>query len=175
MRKSVLFFVKMVLVLSLVVAVGCGKDEGDDKSKNPENNAEKPVSDPEGTITIKVRNESNGCTGVYPDGCVNDYFYISTSNNFYGRSYYTFANIGKVSGLGNVTKIPNSGYAREVAVEPGCGYVAKCEWGSYYWNGISVPAKTTYVRIYVVGWTTAAGSSGGIIGAEIKYQSPFAP
>ena len=124
----------------------------------------KSMPDPTGTITIKVRNWSNGGTSVYPEGCEGT-FYITSANNFRANwGNWTFARVGKVAGLGNVTGIPSSGYATEVSVEPGCGYVAKIDRG----NG-----NVTYVRIYVVSWTEA--STGGIIGAEIKYQSPFNP
>jgi len=86
-----------------------------------------------------------------------------------------FAKVGKVAGLGSITEIPNSGYARQVAVEPGCGYVAKFHrvymaYDSY--GKYEQFDSYCYARIYVVDWTKAV-DSGGIIGAEIKYQSPF--
>ena len=140
--------------------IGCSKD---DSADDPNLNI--PVKDPEGTVPIQVFNESYGYgyTGVYPDGC-DGYFFISYSNNFYGGTgTWSFARIGEVSGLGNITTIPNSGFAREVSVEPGYGYVAKNEKNS----------DITYVRIYVEDWIIS--TSGGIMGAEIKYQSPFEP
>ena len=163
MRKSVLFFVKTLLVLGLVFATGCSKDEDNGGGGNNGGGNGGTVSDPAGTITVKVRNSDNGNTMVTPESCIG-YFGISLSNNFYGiYANWSFARVGNVSGLGNITEIPNSGFAGQIAVEPGCGYVAKNESGG----------KVTYVRIYVVGWTEA--NTGGIIGAEIKYQSPFEP
>ncbi|MCL2098148.1 MAG: DUF5036 family protein [Bacteroidales bacterium] len=106
-----------------------------------------------------MRNSANGGTRVTPSGTGN-YFYIDGANNFYG-DYHKFVTIGPMKGLGNVTQIPSSGWASEVAVQPGYGYVARCE--SY----------GAYVRIYVVKYVEAVG--GGIIGADVKYQSPFVP
>jgi len=83
------------------------------------------------------------------------------------NSNWLYASVGQVGGLGNVTKIPDSGWTTTLAVTPGNGYVAAC-WG----RNNSDEAMITFARIYVDNWTTAAGSSG-IIGVEIKYQYPF--
>ena len=160
---------KTILVLGLVFATGCGKDEDESKNNgnNLGNNSEKIVSDPEGTITIAVRNyDGKTWTSVRPDGCDNDAIGIGMDNNFFGysRDYWDFATFGKVSGLGNVNKIPTSGWANAVAVTLGTGYVARYQGGN----------KTTYVRIYVIDYILSA-TSGGVIGANIKYQSPFEP
>ena len=129
-------------------------------------NATTPVADPEGTITLLVRNYSNGSTQI---PVYNYSFGIDNGNNFYSmNNVFLFASVGAVSGLGNVTKIPDSGWTTTLAVTPGNGYVAAC-WDRYPNNSVS---RITFARIYVDSWTTAAGS-GGIIGAEIKYQYPF--
>ena len=95
-------------------------------------------------------------------------FCMNENNNFYGdcdmftsRTLCTIANVGKVNGLGSITKIPNSGYAVQASVEVGHGYVIKASDG-------------TYARLYVVDWITYSGS-GGIAGAKVKYQYPFEP
>lgn len=60
-------------------------------------------------------------------------------------------------GLGNVSNIPTSGWAEQMSVIAGHGYVA-------YGNN-------QFYRIYVV--SDIAGTSGGVIGSDIKYQKPF--
>ena len=67
---------------------------------------------------------------------------------------------GKVRGLGNVASIPTSGWADRVAVVPGNGYVAHNYWSD------------EFVRIWVSDYISGA-TTGGVIGAEVKYQKPF--
>lgn len=117
------------------------------------------VADPAGTITLSMRNASNGQTEL---GSI----FIDEDDNFNGTywqdydygSYPMFASVGKVNGLGNVTGIPTQGWANKIAVVPGEGVVAF--------------ADGTFYRIYVKDYVLAAGT-GGIIGADIKYQAPF--
>ncbi|MDR1562033.1 MAG: DUF5036 family protein [Dysgonamonadaceae bacterium] len=158
-RRNLLYFflIGCLVATSMCIIAGCDKDDPDDP-----NNA---MPDPKGTILISVRNCNNGCTYIYPDGVNGSYFYIGSDDNFfsYHSSIWKFATIGKMRGLGNVTKIPTSGWATKVAVVPGYGYVGR---HSDY-------NDTTYVRIYVVDYLE--GTSGGVIGANVKYQSPFEP
>lgn len=81
-----------------------------------------------------------------------------------GSSYYSFVSLGKMKGLGNVTAIPQDGWNRSVAVNPGDGYVVRCK--RYY-----DAEQYTYARLYVV--SEIAGTSGGVIGYTIKCQAPF--
>ena len=95
---------------------------------------------------LAMRNTDNGNT--YLDN-------IRIKNeNFIGAS---FVSLGAVRGLGNVSTIPTSGWADQVAVEPGYGYVAY--------------SNNQFYRIYVV--DNIVSTSGGVIGADIKYQKPF--
>ncbi len=150
-------------VLSLVLGA-CGDDE-----PNPDNpdvvNPTTPTADPIGTINLAMHNKVNGETMLDGIG-------IGEDNNFYGKneSYYrtTFCDIGEVAGLGNITTIPVIGWASKVQVVPGHGYVAVREERDYYGN-YSVEA---IYRIFVLDWIGSA--EGGIIGANIKYQTPFA-
>lgn len=107
------------------------------------------VPDPEGTIELKMRNWDNGRTYL------GDFLFITSANNFKGGK---IAALGSVRGLGNVARIPSSGWADEVAVTPGNGYV--------------VYGNNKFYRIYVEEFTLAAETEG-IIGAAIKYQTPF--
>ena len=153
------------LLVLVVMVTACGKDNPNNPN-NPDNpnNPYNPVSDPEGTILVAMRNENNGRTYVNPDGTGGS-FYIDGADNFAG-SYWQFATIGKVSGLGAVTHIPPSGFAGKVAVIEGSGYVGR--FHDPYYN------DTVYVRLYVNSYMLAAGTNG-IIGAYVKYQSPFVP
>lgn len=108
------------------------------------------VPDPEGTIELKMRNTANGWTWLM------DAWQIGKDNNFYGRGRI-IVNVGKVKGVGNITRIPISGWAEEMAVVPGNGYILTIN-GDYY-------------RVYVVSYIK--NTSGGIMGATIRYQGPF--
>ena len=94
----------------------------------------------------------------------------SLRSHRYWVTYYphqvSICNLEKMSGLGNITKIPSSGFSAPaktnsaIACEVGYGYVIKF-------------SDIHYVRIYVA--ESIVSTSGGIIGAKVKYQSPFVP
>lgn len=138
----------MILVAMLTVGfTSCG---GDDENENPNNgqpvNPGTTVNDPEGTISLSMRNADNGKTYL-------DNIYIS-NENFRG-AYFT--SVGAVKGLGNVSTIPTTGWAEQMSVIAGNGYVAY--------------SNNQFYRIYVV--SDIVATTGGIIGADIKYQKPF--
>ena len=138
------FFVSFVIIFSLCSIISC--DNGELHVSNDDNeNTNQGIDDPEGTITLSMRNGK----GTYLDA-----IYIDSDDNFTGAM---FASLGKVNGLGSVTHIPVTGWASKVAVTPGYGYVAYSE-GIYY-------------RIYVTDYTLNALNE--IIGANVKYQKPF--
>lgn len=147
----------MWLMAMLVVSaafVACSKD-GDGDPDDPGSK----VPDPEGTMVLNMRNENNGGTYLRIENWPE--IWINHSDNF--ESYadrIEFVSLGKMKGLGNVTKIPETGWQSSVAVKPAYGYVAK--WGN------------RYCRLYVVQELLAAGTNG-VIGAEVKYQYPFEP
>lgn len=147
-----------LLCAVLLGMVSCDKD--DDGATG--GNGGKAVPDPEGTVTVQMRNSNNGQTYVYPDGLVTD-FYIDKTDNLACR-YGEVICIGKVAGLGNIRERPETGWADEAALLPGYGYILRT---SYNQDGY------VYCRVYVVGYLTSTG--GGIIGATVKYQSPFIP
>jgi hypothetical protein len=136
----------MVAMLSIGFT-SCG---GDDENENPNNgqpvNPGTTVNDPEGTISLSMRNADNGKTYL-------DNIYISNENF---RGAY-FASVGVVKGLGNVSTIPTTGWAEQMSVIAGNGYVAY--------------SNNQFYRIYVV--SDIVATTGGIIGADIKYQKPF--
>lgn len=106
-------------------------------------------------IEVNLRNANNGGGHVVVLG--NVWLTISGSNNFVVDDGATIASVGHVSGLSRVTNIPNSGWSNQVHVKEGNGYVIRNE------------AEDHYARVYVADITIGA-SSGGIIGATIRYE-----
>lgn len=143
----------MIMVAMLSVSmVSCGGDDGNDNPNNGQPvNPGTDVADPTGTISLSMRNANNGTT--YIDNVI----YINKSDNFDSYNGVYFASVGQVKGLGNVSTIPSAGWASQVAVKPNNGYVA-------FYNGI-------FYRLYVEDFIE--GTSGGVIGADVKYQKPF--
>lgn len=90
--------------------------------------------------------------------------YITSDDNFeYNFGYSAnIASVGSVRKLGAIKSIPESGWAKKIAVHPGYGYVLKSNDGRY-------------ARLYVSSWTYAAGTSGAIIGAMVEYQENWEP
>lgn len=102
---------------------------------------DKEVPDPHGTITLNVSSASNDLGFIVKDG------------NFVS-SVGLITNLGIMKGLGNVSHIPKTTWARSISVLSGNGYVA--------WNSID----NTYIRFYV----TSIEQQNN---AQIKYQKPF--
>lgn len=152
-KKNYLQLLAIVMVTMLSVCfVSCEKDDS--------------VEDPEGTISIGLRNENNGYTFLYLFGSSNDEYYIciNEADNFECWDYYLeLVDVGKVKGLGAINSIPASGWTDEVKVQPGHGYIARAKSGKY---------RDQCARIYVERYMT---SDDYIIGANIKYQAPWNP
>ena len=152
MRKEV---VAMAICLAVVAMVsGCIKPNDD--PNNPGNF----FPDPEGTITvnitagidIKVDYVVNGKAYVF--GGIN---WVRPDNiNIYGDYYavdISICNIGKMNGLGNITKIPSSGFSQPIsytsnttACEVGHCYVVKMHIKRD--NSWGLPEKIIYVRLF---------------------------
>lgn len=149
-RKSNLMIL-LTMIMVAVLSIGFTSCGDDDESKNPDSgqpiNPSTPVSDPIGTVSLSMRNASNGNTKL-------GNIYINSGDNFAGANY---TSLGIVNGLGNVSVIPSTGWASQIAVKPGHGYIA-------YTGG-------SFTRIYVEDYVIS--TSGGVIGADIKYQEPF--
>lgn len=144
MKRLLLYLLTIASIVA--IAVCCEKSDNGDPDR-PDPNT--PVPDPDGTITLSMRNANSGKTYLG-----NTYIYIDKADNFTNGYFVSF---GKVNGLGNVIRIPESGWSDTIAVIPGEGYVA-------YSGG-------TFYRIYVTNYTTNIANE--IIGADIKYQAPF--
>lgn len=137
-------------VLSLT---GCGDDEpaAPEQNSGTEISPDANVPDPTGTIELAMRDEDNGKTWL---GSI----YIE-NENFCSYGDVKFAGLGAVRGLGNVVNIPIVGWTTKVKVTPGNGYVAYDAYSDKYYR--------IFVTDYIV------NTSGGIIGADVKYQEPF--
>lgn len=126
-------------------------------------NPDKNLPDPTGTVTLNIMigDDENKRVDINGFGTIQ----INSAYNFVGYDYnYSFVSLGKLKGLGNVTAIPQDGWNRSVAVNPGDGYVVRCK--RYYSDELYI-----YARLYVV--SEIAGTSGGVIGYTIKCQAPF--
>lgn len=149
----------------------CGKDdpESPDSPDTPDTpeviDPDKPVPDPAATVTLNIVNDDE--TVSLGEGIS---IAMDNGNNFRAYSYGNsceIVNVGKVAGLGNITEIPASGWKSKAAVVPGEGYVLRrSSYDSY--TGITEQA---FARVYVVGYMES--TTGGIMGAQIKYQCPF--
>mgnify|MGYP000168366191 CR=1 FL=1 len=156
-------------LLGCLTLTSCGDDEpelpADPGTENPDTpiSPDQPVKDPVNTVTVNLANDNQPLD--LGEGIS---IAINSSNNLRGSGYYTsLVDVGNVAGLGNITEIPTGGWKSEVALLPGHGYVARL----YYSDPYSQSTHQSYARIYVVKYMES--TSGGIMGAQIKYQCPF--
>lgn len=149
MKKHYFYFSWLAIAVMAVAATSCSKEEIDTPVTDPGSDPSVQVPDPEGTITLSMRNDK----GTYLD----DNFYIDDADNFSGGY---FVSMGEMKGLGNVTRIPKHGWSNKAAVTPGTGYVAYDSYDGFY-------------RLFVTNYTV--NSMNEIIGADVKYQTPFYP
>jgi hypothetical protein len=175
MKKFNFFLISCLLATCMCLVFGCGKDDPAD----PDNK----VPDPPGTITVNISDVSKLETEAELEALA---ITIKSSNSTIGAiAWYppdnlllagndyvvSICNLGAMSGLGNITKIPTSGFTTPSefdlsgACEAGHGYVVKFEKED--------GSNPTYVRLYVV--ESIVSTTGGIMGAKVKYQYPFVP
>lgn len=148
MKKLSFYFSLLAIAAMAVAATSCTKEEIDSPGTDPGSDPSVQVPDPEGTITLSMRNDR----GTYLDN-----FYIDDADNFSGGY---FVSLGEMKGLGNVTRIPKHGWSSKTAVVPGTGYVAYNSYDGFY-------------RLFVTSYTV--NTMNEIIGADVKYQTPFYP
>lgn len=148
MKKHYFYFSLLAIAAMAVAATSCSKEEIDPPVTDPGSDPTVEVPDPEGTITLSMRNDR----GTYLDN-----FYIDDADNFSGGY---FVSLGEMKGLGNVTRIPKHGWSNKAAVAPGNGYVAYDSYDGFY-------------RLFVTSYTV--NTMNEIIGADVKYQTPFYP
>lgn len=152
------FYPLFVIIISVLTALS-SCDKNDDTFFNEIPDIDNPfeiLPDPEGTIQLSMRDDDNGKTLL-------DNIYISdenfASNYVWPGNTVTFVSLGSMNGLANIKQIPTTGWASKVSVVPGNGYIAYDR------------SKDSYYRLYVTNYIVS--TTGGIIGADVKYQVPF--
>ncbi len=161
-NKNLLWSLLIILFASIfsVTLVSCGNDDDD----NP-NESAITENDPEGTILMNLVNNDD-------DICIDEewpYMYVGMTPQNNIDTWYSNAQIvsvGKVNGLSAIKKIPASGWAERCAATPGSGYVIRQRKASA--NDGRQTDGYKYCRVYLVDFITS--TSGGIMGATIKYQ-----
>lgn len=148
-----------MLALAVLAIVPACSGEDDEPVVPQASDPNVAVPDPEGTVTVNITN--NGRDGEIFLSDLSVDLYIDDGNNFRVHSSLSpspsIVSLGAMKGLGNVVSVPAEGWSTSVAVVPGNGYVVRR-------NG-------QYARLYVDSYMTS--TSGGIMGAKVKYQSPF--
>ncbi len=162
-RLLMLMFASAALLFA-----SCGKENGSENGN----------SDPEGTVTVNMLNNRETEVILWESSFnpMTSYanLQIDNANNLIADSYsgethiyrIDLVDVGNITGLDRINSIPNSGWSDRAAAIPGHGYVAHgCD---FYGN-----AECQYARLFVVDYLK--NTSGEIIGAVIKYQSPWVP
>lgn len=161
--KTRILFLTAAFALTFA-ATSCSKDDdggntfGNGQSIDPNT----PVPDPEGTMTVNIRN--GGETSV--DGRI----YIDSGNNFYGYySYdYYFSDLGTMKGLGNITDPVTTGLTSKCAVIPGHGYWCYRGTAMQFPSGKwAIEDDGSLYKLYVDSWIL--GGTSSILGAVVKY------
>lgn len=155
-----------MLALAVLAIVPACSGEDDEPVVPQASDPNVAVPDPEGTVTVNITNNGRDGEVALPDLGV--YIYIDEGNNFrlYSSGYSaSIVSLGAMKGLGNVVSVPTEGWSSSVAVMPGNGYAVR---SSYNYGNIRT---NNYARLYVDSYMT--NTSGGIMGATVKYQSPF--
>ena len=158
----------LTTVMAVVVSisfVACGDDDdGGDNSKTVTEN------DPPGTIIANLTNTfyhdaKYGYNGITIMGHYSHNLGMNELNNLEVHNWngdYVIVSLGKVKGLSNIKKVPESGWTKQVAAVPGFGYIFRMGTEQYQ-----------YARIYAVDYMTS--TTGGIMGITIKYQENWKP
>mgnify|MGYP004468287743 FL=1 len=152
MEKTIKLLERVFTFLLLAVAFAACSSDDDSTDGDGNIKPDVNVNDPAGTVSLSMMkgpSTSEGATKIS-----GSYIYIGNDYNFDGGS---FISLGTVKGLGNVSYIPTTGWADKVSVRNNNGYVAY-SYGTFY-------------RIYVE--KEIVGTTGGIIGYDVKYQAPF--
>lgn len=139
-----------VAILAMAMAA-CGSD-GDSTDDSGNVTPGTGGSDPAGTVSLSMMKGSSPREGATTIGSSS--MYIGNDYNFTNGD---FVSLGTMKGLGNVSYIPTTGWASNVAVKKSIGYVA-------YANG-------EFYRIFAE--KEIVGTTGGVIGFDVKYQAPF--
>lgn len=152
MEKTIKLLERVFTFLLLAVAFAACSSDDDSTDGNGNIKPDVNVNDPVGTVSLSMMKGPSIREGATRIGSSD--IYIGNDYNFDGGY---FISLGTVKGLGNVSYIPTTGWASNVSVRSSNGYVAY-SYGTFY-------------RIYVE--KEIVGTTGGIIGYDVKYQAPF--
>lgn len=152
MEKTIKLLERVFTFLLLAVAFAACSSDDDSTDGDGNIKPDVNVNDPAGTVSLSMMKGHDLNEGATYIG--NSSIHIGNDYNFDGGY---FISLGTVKGLGNVSYIPTTGWASNVSVRSGNGYVAY-SYGTFY-------------RIYVE--KEIVGTTGGIIGYDVKYQAPF--
>lgn len=152
MEKTIKLLERVFTFLLLAVAFAACSSDDDSTDGDGNIKPDVNVNDPVGTVSLSMMKGHDLNEGATYIG--NSSIHIGNDYNFNGGY---FISLGTVKGLGNVSYIPTTGWADMVSVRNGNGYVAY-SYGTFY-------------RIFVE--KEIVGTTGGIIGYDVKYQAPF--
>lgn len=152
MEKTIKLLERVFTFLLLAVAFAACSSDDDSTDGDGNIKPDVNVNDPVGTVSLSMMKGPSIREGATRIGSSD--IYIGNDYNFDGGY---FISLGTVKGLGNVSYIPTTGWASNVSVRSSNGYVAY-SYGTFY-------------RIYVE--KEIVGTTGGIIGYDVKYQAPF--
>lgn len=152
MEKTIKLLERVFTFLLLAVAFAACSSDDDSTDGDGNIKPDVNVNDPVGTVSLSMMKGPSIREGATRIGSSD--IYIGNDYNFDGGY---FISLGTVKGLGNVSYIPTTGWADMVSVRNGNGYVAY-SYGTFY-------------RIFVE--KEIVGTTGGIIGYDVKYQAPF--
>lgn len=153
MEKTIKLLERVFTFLLLAVAFAACSSDDDSTDGDGNIKPDVNVNDPAGTVSLSMMKGPSIREGATRIGSSD--IYIGNDYNFDGGY---FISLGTVKGLGNVSYIPTTGWASKVSVRSGNGYVACDPYGFFY-------------RIFVE--KEIVGTTGGIIGYDVKYQAPF--
>ncbi|WP_288205381.1 hypothetical protein [uncultured Parabacteroides sp.] len=164
MKTRKLQWLLAAMMFAMVVSIlgGCSKD---DDPSDPDNK----LPDPEGTVSVNISEsyDEYGRPSYVDIGGVS-IRWVTPDNIVTSYGSELIVNVGQMKGLANIIKVPESGWSKNVSCEPGCGYIAREAY-----RDENNELVFEYSRFYVVRSITDV--SGGIIGAEIKYQKDWVP
>lgn len=152
MEKTIKLLERVFTFLLLAVAFAACSSDNDSTDGDGNIKPDVNVNDPVGTVSLSMMKGSSISAGATRIGRSD--IYIGNDYNFDGGS---FISLGTVKGLGNVSYIPTTGWADMVSVRSNNGYVAY--------------SNDSFYRIFVE--KEIVGTTGGIIGYDVKYQAPF--
>jgi len=182
-----------ICLAGVTMFLGCDKKDDPDVEDNRNGNGNTTIADPVGTITaniaigaeIQLQIDKSVCVVSWtkPDNVwIRGNYYYYDNHYPYGIYHYfiSICSVGKINGLGAITKIQTSGYTNPttdsngtLSCDAGYGYIIKIEKKDSYDGVMQQTQQTTYARMYVVESIVSTG--GGVMGAKVKYQYPFEP